>query len=117
MTFETLDKLASELYDYSCAMRKDNRGKNGEPGDPRKIECPWDKLMEPSKEFYRNAVRWSEFTMNEKNNTKKVGDTPETCLNPEHNPPSHIVLVPGIYEHTCPDCGKKTTFTIPKITC
>ena len=35
------------------------------------------------------------------------------CQSPEHNPPSHIVLEPGTWEHTCPACGKKLIFTIP----
>jgi hypothetical protein len=39
------------------------------------------------------------------------------CLNPQHNMPQHIVLRPGRYRHTCPGCGKTTTFTVPAITC
>lgn len=48
---------------------------------------------------------------------KKIADfdLQDTCLDPEHNPPSHIVLKPGIYEHTCPNCGKITKFSVPKI--
>lgn len=34
------------------------------------------------------------------------------CFHPEHNPPQHIVLAPGIYEHECPACGHKTIFTV-----
>lgn len=41
----------------------------------------------------------------------------DICRHPEHNPPSMIVLKPGVYEHTCPACGKKRTFTVPLITC
>lgn len=49
---------------------------------------------------------------------KKIADLPDSpiyrglpkekfpCHHPEHNPPTHIVLSPGIYEHTCPACGK-----------
>jgi predicted RNA-binding Zn-ribbon protein involved in translation (DUF1610 family) len=36
----------------------------------------------------------------------------KVCKNPEHNPPSHIVLEPGAYEHTCPGCGHKTVFRV-----
>jgi len=32
------------------------------------------------------------------------------CRHPEHNPPTMIVLEPGLYEHTCPACGKKIIF-------
>lgn len=34
------------------------------------------------------------------------------CPSPEHNPPSHLYLEPGKYEHTCPACGKTITFTV-----
>lgn len=43
---------------------------------------------------------------------KKIADLPKTCMSPEHNPPGHIVLSPGIWEHTCPGCGDTTTFTV-----
>lgn len=38
------------------------------------------------------------------------------CLNPEHNPPGHIVLEPGKYEYTCPSCGKTVVINVPLIT-
>lgn len=49
--------------------------------------------------------------------TLKKVSTPEEdrqrmCRWPEHNPPMHIVLSPGTYEHTCDKCGKKTVFTV-----
>lgn len=37
------------------------------------------------------------------------------CTSPSHNPPSHIVLTPGKYEYTCPQCGYKTIFIVPAI--
>lgn len=47
--------------------------------------------------------------------TKKIADLParDYCGHPEHNPPSMIVLEPGIYEHECPGCKKVMTFTVP----
>ena len=48
---------------------------------------------------------------------KKIRDAPFICTDPEHNPPSHIVLPNGVYEHTCPRCGKVTTFTVANPTC
>lgn len=30
------------------------------------------------------------------------------CMDPDHNPPSHWCPRPGVYEHECPSCGKKT---------
>ena len=36
----------------------------------------------------------------------------EICRHLEHNPPMHIVLSPGVYEYTCPGCGKTITFTV-----
>ncbi len=46
--------------------------------------------------------------------TKKIADLPrqQYCRHPEHNPPSMIVLPPGIYEHTCPSCGRRVTFRV-----
>lgn len=45
---------------------------------------------------------------------RKIKHFPEnqTCRHPEHNPPNMIVLEPGVYEHTCPACGKKQTFVV-----
>lgn len=46
---------------------------------------------------------------------RKIADISQPCLNREHNPPGHIVLQPGVYEHICPGCGKKQTFTVHRI--
>lgn len=46
---------------------------------------------------------------------RKIGDVPrarQTCNHPEHDPPKHIVLEPGIYEHVCPKCGQRKEVTI-----
>lgn len=48
---------------------------------------------------------------------KKIADAPKPCFSADHNLPSHIVLSPGTYEHTCSSCGKKTTFAVPLISC
>jgi len=50
---------------------------------------------------------------------KKIEDfnLKNTCRDPEHYPPTQIVLEPGIYEWTCPNCGNVTIVNIPKITC
>ena len=34
------------------------------------------------------------------------------CQHPEHNPPTMILLEPGIYEHECPACHRKLVFTV-----
>lgn len=39
------------------------------------------------------------------------------CTSPEHNPPMHIYLEPGIYTWKCPVCGEEITFTVPSINC
>lgn len=55
--------------------------------------------------------------------TRKIGDLPrpsdgwfakpeEPCFHPEHDPPKHVCLPPGIYEHECPGCGRKKVFTV-----
>lgn len=47
---------------------------------------------------------------------KKIAEPPAPpCSHPCHNPPSHIALSPGVYEHTCPACGTVTRFTVPMI--
>ena len=38
---------------------------------------------------------------------------PEQCKDPEHNPPSMIVLKPGTHTWECPSCGQESTFTVP----
>jgi len=46
--------------------------------------------------------------------TKKIADLPKssTCTHKDHDPPMYQHFEPGIYEHTCPSCGKTTRFTI-----
>ncbi len=47
---------------------------------------------------------------------RKIADLPEDdrCRHPSHDPPSMIVLPPGIYEHTCPGCGKTREIVVRK---
>lgn len=52
---------------------------------------------------------------------KKISEEPGnliwktlTCFHREHDPPSMIVLEPGIYEHVCPSCGRKQFVTVIK---
>lgn len=46
--------------------------------------------------------------------TKKIRDLHphDTCTHPEHEPPRYMVYQPGVYEHTCPACGRKIEFTV-----
>lgn len=44
--------------------------------------------------------------------TRKIADLPKACTDPEHGPPAHAVLSPGVYEHECPACGHKIRFTV-----
>ncbi len=44
--------------------------------------------------------------------TKKISDLQDRCTSRGHNPPTNQVFRPGIYEHTCPACGKRTVFTV-----
>ena len=46
--------------------------------------------------------------------TKKIADLPDSknCMSEDHKPPMHQYFEPGIYEHTCPKCGKKTQFIV-----
>jgi hypothetical protein len=36
------------------------------------------------------------------------------CIHPEHNPPHHILLPPGLYEYTCPGCGYTQPIRVPE---
>ena len=49
---------------------------------------------------------------------RKIKEPTKTgrCFSPEHNPPGHIVLSPGVYEYECPSCGKITMVNVPEIT-
>lgn len=49
--------------------------------------------------------------------TVKIGEVERPCLHPEHNPPSMVVWEPGVYQHTCPACGAKITFTVNATVC
>ena len=46
--------------------------------------------------------------------TRKIRDLEkhESCRDPEHDPPKHMVFSPGVYEHECPKCGQKVQFTV-----
>lgn len=46
---------------------------------------------------------------------RKIAEIPKPCTHLEHNPPTHIYLEPGVYEHTCPGCGRTSIFTVPRI--
>ena len=49
---------------------------------------------------------------------RKISDAPPMpCQHPEHHFPGMIVLEPGTYEHTYPQCGKKQIVTVPRIYC
>ena len=43
---------------------------------------------------------------------RKIADATPPCTHPEHNPPSHMVYSPGVYEYTCPACGQVVIFTV-----
>ena len=36
------------------------------------------------------------------------------CRHHEHDPPSHIVLKPGMYEWECPGCGRVKIIRVPE---
>jgi hypothetical protein len=48
-----LDSLATEIYDYCCSNRADNKSKN-----PREIGCEFKNLTEQAKNFYRNIAKF-----------------------------------------------------------
>lgn len=48
--------------------------------------------------------------------TRKISDLPRPCGDPDHDPPTHIVLENGIYEHECPKCGQVGRFEVSRPT-
>jgi predicted RNA-binding Zn-ribbon protein involved in translation (DUF1610 family) len=41
----------------------------------------------------------------------------QPCINPEHDPPKHMVYPRDrVYEHTCPSCGKVTIVQPSRLT-
>lgn len=42
------------------------------------------------------------------------GHYPKGCNDPEHNPPSMIVLKPGTHIYECPKCGQRQVVQIPE---
>ncbi len=69
------------------------------------------------------AKVWSRSSYNRGGMTlrKLAPSTPEEelqafCRSQEHNPPAYIVLENGAWEHTCPQCGKKTVFRVERPT-
>lgn len=43
-------------------------------------------------------------------------NSPKPCLNPGHNPTTHLYIPPGrIYRHVCPACGYTVRLTSPQI--
>lgn len=37
-------------------------------------------------------------------------DRQEMCVHPDHLPPLHKILPPGVYEHICEGCGRTIEF-------
>lgn len=46
--------------------------------------------------------------------TRKLAELPRAkrCRHPDHLPASMVVRPPGLYEHVCPACGRRITFSI-----
>lgn len=47
---------------------------------------------------------------------EKTGWKREMCNHPEHKPPMHIVLKPGLHIWVCPACGQEQPITAPHYT-
>lgn len=60
-------------------------------------------------------MKIEQFEKKQKGGLKKIGDLITPCRHPEHEPPSMVVLEPGVYEYECPGCGAKTIFTVPAV--
>ena len=40
---------------------------------------------------------------------------PKKCKSAEHNPPTYILLPPGIHTYECPVCGEQQKIEMPEI--
>lgn len=67
MNEEQLDLIAEKIFDFACANRADNLQKDGSPGNPRKVACPYQDLHPVSKFFYRNLAKWHVSELNKQN--------------------------------------------------
>lgn len=46
--------------------------------------------------------------------TKKIAENEKRpCRDPNHHPPKHMLLTPGLYMHECPTCHNIVTFRVP----
>lgn len=56
-TQDQLDIVAEQMFDFTCANRTDNLNRDGSPGDPRKVSCKYQDLLDSPKTFYRNLAK------------------------------------------------------------
>lgn len=48
---------------------------------------------------------------------EKLANGPQPpCRHPEHNPPTHVVLEPGLYQWKCPECSHAVQFRVTQPT-
>lgn len=45
---------------------------------------------------------------------EKIAEDRPPCRHREHDPPRYIVLDPGLYRYTCPQCGHVTVFRVTR---
>lgn len=48
---------------------------------------------------------------------EKETERVNACSHREHNPPTNIVLRPGLHVWVCPGCGKEMRLNVPQIRC
>ncbi len=45
--------------------------------------------------------------------TRRIADLfQRICRSPDHDPPRHLALAPGLYEHVCSGCGRRLVFRV-----
>jgi hypothetical protein len=49
-----------------------------------------------------------------KSQLRKITEIIKPCNHPEHYPPKYLVLRDGVYEYTCPACGKSSFFRVER---
>lgn len=64
----------------------------------------------------KSVREWDASVVAAASGLRKVADIPRVCTSSAHDPPTMIVLPPGVYEYTCPACGETCTFTVARVT-
>jgi hypothetical protein len=55
---------------------------------------------------------FTEYEPLEINKQYEIWKAEPKCIHPEHEPPGHIVLKPGVHTYECPKCGQQRRIVV-----